>query len=199
MEHIKTRRVETPQSFLDTYKIVDEETFENLIKECIKETDDKLLVNPQIRVFNKPATQHRSIGFFSNESIGYYYSRQLAKSIPLTENTANLLEMVNTMFGADFNGILVNKYNGGSDYIGAHSDDESNLSFIGVVAISYGSIRNFRIRDKNTRKIVDNIPTLPCQLIHMGGDFQTEFLHEIPIQKKIKGIRYSFTFRHHKS
>jgi len=32
----------------------------------------------------------------------------------------------------------------------------------------------------------------------MGGDFQKEFLHEIPVQKKIKEPRFSFTFRKHK-
>ena len=35
-------------------------------------------------------------------------------------------------------------------------------------------------------------------LIHMGGDFQKEFTHEIPIESKIKEERYSFTFRKHK-
>ena len=31
----------------------------------------------------------------------------------------------------------------------------------------------------------------------MGGDFQKEFTHEIPIEKKIKLPRYSFTLRKH--
>ena len=31
----------------------------------------------------------------------------------------------------------------------------------------------------------------------MTGDFQNEFTHEIPIEKNIKDIRYSFTFRKH--
>ena len=31
------------------------------------------------------------------------------------------------------------------------------------------------------------------------GDFQKEFTHEIPVQRKIKDFRYSFTFRYHKN
>jgi hypothetical protein len=31
----------------------------------------------------------------------------------------------------------------------------------------------------------------------MGGDFQIEFTHGIPIEKKIKDVRYSLTFRKH--
>ena len=85
----------------------------------------------------------------------------------------------------------------GNDYISAHCDDEDELSNVGVVSISYGATRNFRIRDKQTRKIIENIPTQPNVFIQMGGDFQKEFTHEIPIQKKIKDVRWSFTFRKH--
>jgi alkylated DNA repair dioxygenase AlkB len=104
---------------------------------------------------------------------------------------------MNTKFNADFNGILINKYNDGNDYISAHSDDEKNLDIVGVVAISFGAIRTFRIRDKTTKKIITNIKTNPFEIIHMGGNFQKEFIHEIPIEKKVKDCRYSFTFRKH--
>lgn len=32
----------------------------------------------------------------------------------------------------------------------------------------------------------------------MGGNFQKEFTHEVPITKMHVEPRYSFTFRHHK-
>ena len=31
----------------------------------------------------------------------------------------------------------------------------------------------------------------------MGGEFQKEFTHEIPIERKVKNVRWSFTFRKH--
>ena len=34
-------------------------------------------------------------------------------------------------------------------------------------------------------------------MLQMGGDFQKEFTHEIPIEKKVKEPRISFTFRKH--
>ena len=49
-----------------------------------------------------------------------------------------------------------------------------------------------------TKKIIIDIPTNSYELMHMGGKFQEEFTHEIPIQKKVKEERYSFTFRKHK-
>jgi alkylated DNA repair dioxygenase AlkB len=108
-----------------------------------------------------------------------------------------LLNVINKTLDADFNGILVNKYMNGNDYIGAHSDDESGLDKVGVVSISYGAERIFRIRDKKTKKIICNEVTTHCSVLHMGGDFQKIYTHEIPIQKKVKNSRISFTFRKH--
>ena len=170
-----------------------------LIDKCIESIKDKLLVNPKIKIFGKDAVQHRSIGFFSNTSIGYRYSNQLAASQKLNECMAKLLDIINEKFDSNFNGILVNKYENGLDYIGAHSDDETNLDNSGVVAISYGEPRIFRIRVKDTKKIVLDSPTDNYSIFHMKGDFQKEFTHEIPVQRKIKNARYSFTFRNHKA
>jgi len=167
------------------------------LKPIITEIDPLLLDRPEIKIFGKVAHQNRSIGFFSNESIGYRYSGQLAASIPLTPGLNKLLDEINTKYGAKFNGILVNKYNGGTDYIGAHSDDESGLDQVGVVAISYGAVRKFRIRDKKTKEILRDVPTKSNGIIFMKGDFQKKYTHEIPIEKKVLGVRYSLTFRHH--
>jgi alkylated DNA repair dioxygenase AlkB len=185
--------IQTNTSYLSAYPV----EIDELLEQCVLDVDDKLLENPPITIFGKKAIQHRSIGFFSNESQGYYYSRQLARSVPLSSNLSNLLSFVNTKFNTDFNGILVNKYPDGTHYIGKHSDDEKSLSQIGVVSISFGATRTFRIRDKNTNRIIADIPTTSKEIWIMGGNFQKEFTHEIPIQKRIKETRISFTFRKH--
>lgn len=116
----------------------------------------------------------------------------------MTPSLRALLDDVNERFESNFNGILVNRYEGGSEYIGAHSDNEKELSNNGVVAISYGATRTFRIRDKKTNKRVIDLPMESGCMIHMSGDFQSEFKHEVPVQKRVQGTRYSFTFRRHK-
>jgi alkylated DNA repair dioxygenase AlkB len=186
--------IKTDKSFLSIYKI---EEYNQLIANCIEEIKNELIENPKIIIYGKPAIQHRCIGFFSNDSVGYYYSGQLAKSKPLYTNLFILINKINTQFNTSFNGILVNKYVDGNDYIGAHSDDESYLDIGGVVAISYGAIRTFRIRNKKDKKKIMDIPTDSNSIFHMGGHFQKEFTHEIPIEKKIKDTRYSLTFRKH--
>ena len=160
----------------------------------------QLNYEPEIEVCNKICTQHRNIGFYSNDSIGYMYSKRLMKSQPLNDKVlVKLLNQVNKELGTQFNGILVNEYTDGEKYIGKHSDDEKDLDkkTLCVAGIAYGATRTFRIRDIETRKIVKDIQHEPCMLIVMDGDFQKEFTHEIPQQKKIKESRVSLTFRHH--
>jgi alkylated DNA repair dioxygenase AlkB len=150
---------------------------------------------------------HRSVGFFSDESEGYRYSGQLAASQPLPDFLAKLLNKVNTRFGTDFNGILVNRYEDGTETIGAHSDDEKGLGTGGsVVGISLGAERVMRFRAKqevnrekassNGKKYLD-MPMPDGCLFIMRGKFQKEFTHEIPAQKAVTEPRISLTFRKH--
>ena len=180
-------------AFLDKGVFVDTE----LLEKCISYVEPQLEERPEIIIYGKPCKQHRNVGFFSNESIGYKYSKKLMASKPLSTSLADLIVEINNMLGTQFNGILVNKYLDGNDYIGAHSDDETGLDGLGVVAISYGSERIFRIRNKNDKTIICDEPTTHCGILHMGGNFQKLYTHEIPMQKKIKESRISFTFRKH--
>ena len=188
-----THHIKTAESLLTS------QLFQNraLVDACVADVKDKLQKKPPIFVFGKWRQQPRNVGFFSDESVGYEYSRQLMKSQPLSEALKAFLKEINTLYGADFNGILVNEYGDGNDSIGAHSDDEKGLSSVGVVSLSIGAIRKFRIRHKVTKKIVIDVPTTPYTLIHMTGAFQREFTHEIPKQKRITERRLSFTFRKH--
>jgi len=169
-----------------------------LIDQCVKMIDSELDIKPEIIVFGKVCHQNRSVGFYSDISAGYNYSSTITPSKIMHPCLRDLLLFINNKFDYNYNGILINKYSDGTDYIGKHSDDEKGLDAkVGVVCLSYGSVRKFRIRNKITGKIIIDIPTEPNQIIQMSGNFQKEFTHEIPIEKKVKGTRYSFTFRKH--
>lgn len=184
--------IQTQTSWLSAYQ----NDFANL-DEIIEEIDNQLESNLTIMVYGRECIQRRSIGFFSNDSIGYKYSKKLVESKPLTPLLENLLNEINQRFNSDYNGILINKYLDGNEYIGKHSDDETALSNAGVIAMSYGAKRTFRIRDKNTNAIIIDVPTNQNEILVMGGNFQKEFTHEIPVEKKITETRYSLTFRKH--
>lgn len=169
----------------------------DLVDSCVDDIRPLLNDYPEIIVYGKKCLQRRSIGFFSDSIIGYKYSGKIETSQRLTKNLKILLDHINIKFNSDFNGILVNKYKDGLEYISDHSDNEQEISDKGVISISYGATRKFRIRNKLTKKIVKDILTENYQIIQMNGNFQKEFLHGIPIEKKIKEERISFTFRKH--
>ena len=157
--------------------------------------------------------QHREIGFFSETSAGYRYAGQVSESQPMPGLVKQLMDTVNATFQTNFNGCLINHYINGSDYLGAHGDDERGLSNGIVVGISYGpGVRKFRIRrkDKQSFEYGDGNPCeseiakkfwdieMPPQMcLVMTGNFQREFTHEIPKQVKVEGPRLSCTFRTH--
>lgn len=180
-------------AFLDKGSFINKE----LLEKCIIDIEPQLELKPEIVIFGKKCKQQRNIGFFSDKSKGYKYSNKMMESKPLTQAIRELLDIVNSEFGTQFNGILVNKYMDGNDYISAHSDDETGIDLNGVISISYGAERIFRIRKKDTKHIIYDELTTHCSILHMGGNFQKLYTHEIPIQKKIKEPRVSFTFRKH--
>jgi alkylated DNA repair dioxygenase AlkB len=152
---------------------------------------------PPVVVYGKECRQNRSVGFFSDESAGYTYSGQRMKAEPLTAELAEIMDHVNDEFGEVYNGILVNVYHDGRDYIGAHCDDENHLGVSGVVSITFGETRTFRVRDRKTKKIAVDVDACDGTVLHMRGPFQKEFTHEVPKQLRIKSARLSLTFRHH--
>ena len=186
--------IKTDKSFLNFYTC---HIFNEFIEKSVEDVKDELLHKPPLKMYGKIVHQQRDIGFFSDTSIGYYYAGQLAKSKPLSPNLLKLIEMVNEGFDTHYNGVLVNRYVDGNNYISDHSDEDKYLDAGGVIAISHGAVRKFRIKDKETGKKVVDVDTISNSIIHMGGDFQKEFTHGIPVEKKVKCVRYSFTFRNH--
>ena len=177
-------------------------------KECAPMLDH----NPSMGfMYGSMQKMPRNIGFFvkdpddPNASKGYAYSGQISKSKKMPPHLVQVLNAVNAQLGADFNGVLVNEYETGQNYISPHSDDEVGLanSTVGVVSLSVGAERCFRIREKSAEKgkagpIVADAPTVSYLALEMRGeDFQTYYTHEIPKSAKVHGARMSFTFRKH--
>lgn len=112
-----------------------------ILEQCIQEIDTELDYHPEIIIYGKICHQQRSIGFYSDTSKGYNYSSTLTPSKKMKPCLRELLIYINDKFDASFNGILINKYETGEEYIGKHSDDEKGLQpNCGVIAMSFGAI-----------------------------------------------------------
>ena len=172
--------------------------FENK-EQFLQQLDNLPLIEHTIKIYNKEFLTPRKVGFFSNESAGYEYSGNILPATRFDDYMflQNIMEQVNLITSSDFNAILINCYRDGNDYIGPHSDDERSLGKSGVVTISLGQERKFRIRDKSTKDILLDVIVKDGDVYHMTGEFQKHFTHEIPKQVAVKGKRYSLTFRKH--
>ena len=127
---------------------------------------------PKIVIRGREFSQNRDVIFFSNTSKGYNYSGQTTPVKLLTPELAYLLIKVNDVLGTDFNGMLINRYNSGSDFIGAHSDKTTYLESKTIATLSFGASRKFRLRDKKTKKIILDYHTKENELLVMDGESQ---------------------------
>ena len=185
--------IKTKTSFLNVYSF---EKYGELIKKCIENIKDEFLIKAPNQLYMKTDYKMRRLGFFSDVSFNYYhYSVLISKPKPLHPDLAELMKIINANYGTNYNGVLVNKYEDGNDCIPDHCDDEKTLDKVGVINISYGAVRTLRIRDKLTKKIIMDIPLISNSITHMGGNFQKDFTHEVPVEKDVKGVRYSLSFR----
>jgi alkylated DNA repair dioxygenase AlkB len=161
---------------------------------------------PKITMFGRVCRMRRSIGFFAVSGVaGYAYAGQMSRASALTPELAALLRFVERAFDTPtgYNGILINKYADGTDYISPHSDDERSLSReVGVVCLSFGATRTMDFKTRRapfeTKKVVIRSGSLMC--MH-GAEFQRTYTHGIKALGKSAppcGVRYSLTLRVHK-
>ena len=107
----------------------------------------------------------------------------------------NVISYLNEELNANFNMILINWYRDGNDYIGYHSDDESQLKKNSkIVIISLGVTRDFYFKHKKTKEII-KYKLEPNSVIVMSNNCQKEFQHSLPKRTKIKDYRISITLR----
>ena len=175
-----------------------------VIDRVVADAKPKLTVKPPIFFMGEERRQQRNVGFFSDESSGYAYSGQKIDAKPLSDSMREILRVLSDEYGIAFNGLLVNRYADGAEYVSAHGDDEKGLDKgAGVVIVSWGAERLFRLRKKAPNETPKDpklfeTNTLPYHALQMEGDaFQTTLKHEIPIQKRVKAERVSITARRH--
>lgn len=132
----------------------------------------------------------------------YVFSGSVSRVLPLPDEFIPYMDWANSLgYPGKFNGLLINWYEAGENYIGSHADDEKQLvpnsPIITITLALPGEPRTFRIRDRE-KKIIKDVPTPNGLVLIMGGEFQREFKHEIPKTAKSVGSRISITIRQFK-
>ncbi|MHB1909851.1 MAG: alpha-ketoglutarate-dependent dioxygenase AlkB family protein [Nitrososphaerales archaeon] len=155
-------------------------------------------IKPEVVVMGKVVHQPRDVVFLSDVVPWYYYSNVISEAKILPGWLKEMMEEINRRFNCNFNAVLANRYNSGEENVGSHADQDKGLRKGSPVgSISFGATRTFRVRDSNTKGIVCNRPLRHGDFMMMQGQFQKDYKHEIPVEKKVKEERISLTFREH--
>jgi len=161
----------------------------------------------QVNVAGREVNENRLTCFFGDKNGAHYsYAGKQNYVREWTPDLLRLKELVEDASGDEFNSCLINYYADGSKNIGWHSDSEKDLIPDHYIAsVSLGAERYFDIkpREKPKDEAAKTQKQIRLELKHgslllMGGDMQKNYLHTVPIQKKVKGARINITFRHAK-
>lgn len=126
----------------------------------------------------------------------YHFSGETHKSDEIKNKFLKILvDHVNNEEKHEYNGTLVNWYEDGNHYIGAHSDDESELvKNSPIYSFSFGATRDFVLKHKQTKQRVV-IPLENNTLLIMAGETQRYYKHSVPKRLKCKKRRINVTIR----
>jgi len=151
----------------------------------------------QISFYGKTYPVPRKTAWYGYEGFDYSYS-----GIKCTTEiwTKELLEIKTAIekitLSEDFTSVLLNLYNDGNDKMGWHSDDEKELGINPTIAsLSIGETRRFDLKHKQNKDLNYKFELSSGSLLIMRGALQHHWVHQIPVQKKVKNPRINLTFR----
>ena len=138
----------------------------------------------------------------------YYYTGLMHEALPVEHPyLKKIMAWVNKHSGACYKQLLINWYKDGSHYIGAHSDDETQLvPGSSIYSFSFGQQRTFRVTSKAdesnkklpaAQKFKLDIPLKNNHMVVMCGDMQRECKHAVPKRalSTAPGTRINITLR----
>lgn len=181
---------------------------------------------PTIRVFGRSCVQPRDTCYVASDGLhklvysGYQPHAYSWNHFPLLQQLLQAVEAV--VPGSRFNSLLLNRYKGGNDYVGWHSDDETLYGPTPQIAsLSFGCDRHFFLKKKPPKsssispvlkknssdeaaskrlKKSNNADQHSFLLKHgsllvMRGYTQRDWIHSVPKRAKVDAVRINLTFR----
>lgn len=148
-----------------------------------------------IRMFGKYVPQPRLTAWYGDTDAVYTYSGLTNHPLLWNETLLLIRNLAEAFSGQSFNSVLLNLYRNGDDYMGYHSDDESELGENPVIAsVSLGATRRFLFREQASgRRLSVDLPG--NSLLLMKGDLQHKWKHSLPKTARQVAPRINLTFR----
>jgi len=151
----------------------------------------------EILTFGRRVRIPRLHRWMSEPGHTYAWSGIVMDSIHWSPEVVEVRNRLNTLLGANFNGVLLNLYRDGEDCVGWHSDNEAIFGAQPTIAsVSLGEERDFLLRHKTRRDLdVLRISLEHGSVLLMSGVTQTHWLHSLPRRSRVKSMRINLTFR----
>ena len=156
-------------------------------------TDETPWEARNVILFGKEVPQPRLACWYGD--LGYSYSGITLEPRQMTPTLVEIQQECELLANAKFNSVLVNLYRHGQDSMGLHADDERELGVEPVIAsVSIGGERNFRLRHRESKELVQ-ITLGSGSLLVMSGLSQQCWMHDVPKTKRHVEPRINLTFR----
>lgn len=151
----------------------------------------------EIKYYGKIYPVPRKTAWYGYEGFDYFYSGINCNPAPWTKELLDLKKEIEKLIPTeDFNSVLLNMYRDGNDKVSWHADDEKELGTNPTIAsLSIGETRRFDLKHKDNPDLLYKFELTPGSLIIMKGALQHNWLHQIPVQKKVTKPRINLTFR----
>jgi len=151
----------------------------------------------EIKMYGKVHPVPRQTAWYGYEGYDYKYSGIMCNPEPWTKELLEIKKVIEHFLpGEDFNSVLLNLYRNGNDKVSWHADDEPELGVNPTIAsVSLGAVRRFDLKHKVDPTQNLQIELKSGSLVVMMGALQHNWLHQIPVQKKISNPRINLTFR----
>ena len=150
-----------------------------------------------IEMYGKSHPLPRLTAWYGDKNKSYTYSGISMTSLPWTKELLKVRRKLEEFSKQKFNSVLLNYYRSGNDSVSWHSDDEEELGEFPIIgSLSFGSLRRFRLRNKQNKKLTHTYDLGNGSLLIMKGTTQKLWEHEVPKTKKKVSGRINLTFRY---
>jgi alkylated DNA repair dioxygenase AlkB len=151
---------------------------------------------PELKIYGKSHPIPRLSAWVANKEVGYDYSGIKHEIQPWSSALLAIKILIEEKVGTDFNSVLLNAYRNGTDKMGWHSDNEKALGPDPLIAsLNLGVTRRFDLRHQKNSIDEVKINMAPGSLLFMGSGVQQNYKHQVPVQKRVEGLRINLTFR----
>lgn len=148
-----------------------------------------------VKMFGKTHILKRKMAWYGDSDKKYRYSGISRSPISWTPELLKIKQLCESFCLHSFNSCLLNYYLDGNQGMGWHADNEKELGNNPIIAsVSLGAVRTFRCKHRISHHTID-IALEPGSLLVMKGSMQHNWVHTLPVSKKIKEARINCTFR----